>query len=333
MYATLHASERAVAAARRLAAPEPGPPPDGLRLLVDQVCAEAGTYDEDAARRALAQADGDVAGAVTLLRVWAATLPALASAIVAPEDERLTRRVSAAFADVPAGQWLGAAPQMRSRLLRWEPDEGGEGEPDVVDADEAPPTRAAAPRVGDLLAHLPIAAPPPEGDGPDPALQPLTLPATRGARLAALARGETGALVALAALGHARQREEVLLEATQAIVGVRIPHPRTGAPVRVAGAPVSRAEVITDAEVDGRPGFAIGFGATLGRVERRAIAIAIVDGGLQAGGEGALRESEILAAADGLATSGFVEHLCLPHYASFASYLSRVAADAEEDDE
>jgi alpha-D-ribose 1-methylphosphonate 5-triphosphate synthase subunit PhnI len=118
----------------------------------------------------------------------------------------------------------------------------------------------------------------------------------------------------------------VLIEATAVTVAVCAPHPRTGATVRIAEVPISEAEVVTDAEVDGRPGFAVGYGATLGHVERRAIAIAILDGGLQAGGEGHAPESALLAGVDGLATSGFVEHLCLPHHASFASYVARVAA-------
>lgn len=324
MYATLHASERAVEAARRLALPTN----DGLGALVDQVCAEAGAHDPAVARLAIRQADGDVARAVTLLRVWAATLPPLDVAPVAPCDVRIVRRISSAFPSVPGGQWLGAAPQLRSRLLDWPEDEplspaqkGAATEPPAACE---PPDRAATPRVADLLAQLPVSRPAPEADGPDPTERPLTVPASRGARLAALARGETGALVALASIGHARQREEVLAEAVAAIATVRAPHPRTGEPVAVAEVPVSQAEVITDAEVDGRPGFAIGFGATLGHVERRAIAGAIVDGALQTGGGGVLAEGSVLAAVDGLATSGFVEHLCLPHYASFASYISRV---------
>jgi alpha-D-ribose 1-methylphosphonate 5-triphosphate synthase subunit PhnI len=339
MYATLHACERAVDAARQLAQPAAGSDVTGLGALVDQVCAEAGTYAPDVARRAIAQADGDTARAVTLLRVWAATLPTLVAAAVAPEDVRLGRRVSAAFAEVPGGQWLGAAPQMRSRLIEWPADEqAGAPGPDPSPASGAgkePPTRADRQRVADLLSDLPVFTPAPEADGPDPAETPLTLPASRGARLAALARGETGALVAFASLGHARQREEVLVEATAATAGVRIAHPRTRTAVCVAEVPISQAEVITDAQVDGRPGFAIGYGATLGGVERRAIAIAIIDGALQGSADGAFTEGALLAGVDGLATSGFVEHLCLPHYASFASYLARVSepSDTEDDEE
>lgn len=336
MYATLHASEAVVAAARGLAeeAHEAGTA-DGLRALVDQVCAEAGTYAPDAARRAIAQSGGDVARGVTLVRVWAATLPVIQTLPLRPQDLRVQRRVSAAFAEVPGGQWLGPAPQFASRLLAW-PDDGRVADTDAGLVDEnghrdgVAPRRSSCPRVADLLEGLSIREAPVETEGPDPAERPIALPASRGTRLAALARGETGALVSYAGLAHSRQREEVLAEATLATAEIRIAHPRTGAPVRVAEVPVSDAEVITDAEVDGRPGFALGYGASLGGLERRAIAAAIIDGGLQAG-VGALDEAALLVSVDGPATSGFVEHLCLPHYASFASYLGRV--DAEIDGE
>ncbi len=338
MYATLIASARAVDASRRLA----GGAPDGsLGALVDQVCAEAGVWAPGVARSAIDQANGDVHRAVTLLRVWAATLPVLESVPVADEDRRLHRRISSAFADVPGGQWLGAAPQLLSRLLKWPDDPssvaaagmepGGEPTADgafVASATAAagPPTGAGAPRVADLVDHLPVLRPTPEPDGPDPVLEPLTTqPISRGARLAALARGETGALVTLANLGHAGQREEVLAEATTATATIRVGHPRTGRPVAVAEVDISQAETIADTEVDGRPGFVIGFGATIGRGERRAIAASILDGAMQAGVGGVLSESTVMAAIDGLATGGFVEHLCLPHYASFASYVGQVA--------
>src|SRR5699024_289542 len=91
--------------------------------------------------------------------------------------------------------------------------------------------------------------------------------------------------------------------------------------------PIVEAEAILDAEVDQRPGFAIGWGATMGTVERRAIAVALLDATMQADGEFAetleLDEQTLLNAVDGAATNGFVEHLRLPHHASFASYVAQ----------
>ncbi|PRC55770.1 phosphonate metabolism protein PhnI, partial [Mycobacterium sp. ITM-2017-0098] len=42
-----------------------------------------------------------------------------------------------------------------------------------------------------------------------------------------------------------------------------------------------------------------------------------------------LDEQTIISATDGPATNGFVEHLKLPHYAGFTSYLSHAATKEE----
>jgi alpha-D-ribose 1-methylphosphonate 5-triphosphate synthase subunit PhnI len=74
----------------------------------------------------------------------------------------------------------------------------------------------------------------------------------------------------------------------------------------------------------------MGWGATMGTVERRAIALALLDAAMQADGELreplVLDEQTVIAATDGPATNGFVEHLRLPHYAGFTAYLAQVAA-------
>ena len=123
MYATMHdgagvAAARAIAAQQRAADLELGQ----LPVLEDQVCAEAGLWAPDAARRAIVQAGGDVPRAVSLLKVWAATLPHLDSCPVAEPDIRIERRVSSAYQDIPGGQWLGYAPDLAPRILSWDDD-------------------------------------------------------------------------------------------------------------------------------------------------------------------------------------------------------------------
>jgi len=337
VYATVQASERLIAASRSLigAAGAPATAP-GLELLRDQVCAEAGVWAPEAAARALRQARGDVGRAVTLVRVWAATLPAHAAEPCDDASVRITRRVSAAFADIPGGQWLGSSPDFDSRLLDWgEADEspaavldGAGGAANGDPAGTGAPRRTALGRVGGLLRAAPgvgVAEPRDPGDGPDPFDEPLGSNPTREARQAALARGETGALVALANVALAGRREAVAGELCVGVAELCVPHPRSGRPVCVAEVPVSEATVCGDAEVDGTAGFALGFGISAGRVERRALAAAVIDATLEAGAPvGGLAELPALAAVDGLATSGFVDHLRLPHFASFASYLDRV---------
>lgn len=342
MYATMEETP-ALRAARALASQRSRAEAGGLDLLEQQVCAEAGLWAPEAARRALAQARGDVPRSVGLVRVWAATLPHVESCVVADEDTILLRRVSAAYAEIAGGQWLGIAPELSSRLLCWgdEDTAGGDGDEDSALAPTpestsppSPPARSDCPRVRQLLRDLPILQHDEHGDGDDPAVVALRPPLARPTRLGVLARGETAGLVSLASLVLAQRREAVLTELATTLVRLRVPHPRTGRPVVVAEVPVAEAEAVLDADVDGRPGFALGWGASLGELDRRAIALALIDGVVQAGGATTplvLDDQTITAAVDGSATNGFVEHLRLPHYASFASYVDQVRRSAPED--
>ncbi len=339
MYATMRETA-GLEAARALVTHRPG---GGERtdtsLLEEQLCAEAGLWEPAVARRALHQSRGDIAHAVSMLRVWAVTQPHVAAAPVRPDDVVVLRRLSSAYPQIPGGQWLGAAPELMPRELDWSQPAPGDGpaapeppeQPPGPGPDAKPPTRAGTPRVRDLIDGVAMRRPPVDGDGADPATTVPAPPYPRAAVLALLARGETGALVALAALILGRRSEAVLVELTVGVAGVRVPHPRTGVPCLAAEVPVTEVEVVLDAEVDGRPGLATGWGASLGTVERRAIALALLDAAMQADRE--LREpllldpQTVLAATDGPATNGFVEHLRLPHYAGFTAYLARAVPD------
>jgi alpha-D-ribose 1-methylphosphonate 5-triphosphate synthase subunit PhnI len=274
-----------------------------------------------------------------MLRVWAATQPHVHALPVSPDDIAIVRRLSSAYPRVPGGQWLGLAPDLLSRQLNWSDDPNPPQSPEwtadvmssagpVADA----PTRRATPRVRDLIDGARVVPAPDDGDGDDPARTVLTPPFTRANRLAMLARGETGALVALAALMLGRRQEAVMVELTVAVAAIRVSHPRTGVPCQVADVPITEVEVVLDADVDGRPGLATGWGASLGTVERRAISLSLLDAAMQADGGVSqpltLDEQTVIAATDGPATNGFVEHLRLPHYASFAAYLAQVAGKA-----
>lgn len=357
MYATMHDGP-GIAAARAIAARAGAASLDGgqLPVLEDQICAEAGLWAPDAARRAIVQAGGDVPRAVSLLKVWAATLPHLESFPIDASDVRVLRRISSAYQDVPGGQWLGYAPDLAPRILSWddEPDATERAavepgpiepavEPDAIESDAVErvpvaldaPSRVAVPRARDLLADLPLKTCPGDGDGADPAAGMPVPPFDRATRAGVLASGDTASLVTLASLILNRRREAVLAELTVNTVAVRVPHPRTGVPCVVADVPVVEADAIVDADVDGAPGFAVGWGASMGSIERRAISLALIDGAIQADGEldesVPLNEQTVVGAADGSANNGFVEHLRLPHYASFASYAAQARAGRRDD--
>ncbi|BBY83767.1 carbon-phosphorus lyase complex subunit PhnI [Mycolicibacterium pulveris] len=332
MYASMHEND-ALEAARAIAdrrAVQPGSRTD-TSALEEQVCAEAGLWELAAARRALHQSRGDASHAVSMLRVWAATQPHVQALPVGPDDVAIVRRLSSAYPRVPGGQWLGIAPELRSRQLDWTDErptvDVPGGRPTVAQAADAP-TRAGTPRVRDLIDDAVVLTGAADGDGDDPARAVMTPPFTRANRLALLARGETGALVALAALILGRRQEAVMVELTVGTAVIRVPHPRSGAPCAVAEIPITEVEVVLDADAGGGPALVTGWGATLGTVERRAISLALLDAAMQADGDMrepvTLDEQTVIAATDGPATNGFVEHLRLPHYASFAAYLAQV---------
>lgn len=338
MYASMHENP-ALDAARAIARSSRRGNEVNTAMLEEQICAEAGLWEPAAARRALDQSHGDPSHAVSMLRVWAAAQPHVDTLTIQSTDTVLTRRLSSAYPQIPGGQWLGFAPELTTRQLDWSTrDDTGEappapahptpGTPDP--ATEDAPRRADTVRVRDLIQGAPTKSAPADGPGDDPARSVLVAPHTRPNRLAMLARGETGALVSLAAMILGRRQEAVLVELSVATVILRIPHPRSGIAVAVGEVPITEVEVVLDANVDGRPGLALGWGATLGTVERRAIALALLDAAMLADGELAepllLDEQTVIAATDGPATIGFVEHLRLPHYAGFTAYLAQAAA-------
>jgi alpha-D-ribose 1-methylphosphonate 5-triphosphate synthase subunit PhnI len=203
MYASMHEND-ALDAARAIARSAAGRPGGQINTtaLEEQVCAEAGLWETSAARRALDQSRGDTAHAVSMLRVWAATQPHVHGLPVNADDVAIVRRLSSAYPRVPGGQWLGFAPDLIPRQLDWadKPDERVPEPAPAPDATGEAPTRSATPRVRDLIDGARVMTAPNDGDGDDPARTVLTPPFTRANRLAMLARGETGALVALAAL-------------------------------------------------------------------------------------------------------------------------------------
>ena len=82
--------------------------------------------------------------------------------------------------------------------------------------------------------------------------------------------------------------------------------------------------------------FTLGVGLTPGRLERRAIASAMLDAATTRAGTdpGVARapydDREFIAlVVDGQEASGFVEHLKLPHHVTFASDLERVRASRD----
>ena len=330
----------------------------GLRLLVDQVMGEGSLYAPDLAALAVAQAEGDPIEAAFLLRAYRSTLPRIGYSLPASGDElRVRRRISSAFKDIPGGQVLGRTRDYTQRLL--DLDGSGAAHPTTADRQnghrpDEPPNEdgpPAFPKVIDELwsEGLVPPRPPQTGDEPEPfdiTRDAPRYPAPRSARLQALARGETGFMVAMAysvmrgfGAGH-----PTIAELRVGELPVKIGHPLTGHPVTIGTVELTEVEAIShassgvgagsagnlglDADRAARaaPRFDLGYGAVFGQHERKAIAMAILDTALSIPGNTgpAADEEFVLQHCDPIESSGFVEHLKLPHYVTFQSQLDRL---------
>jgi alpha-D-ribose 1-methylphosphonate 5-triphosphate synthase subunit PhnI len=302
---------------------------------VDRVMTEGSLYDRELAALAIKQAQGDLVEAIFLLRAYRTTLPRIAVSL--PLDTgRMTirRRISSAFKDLPGGQLLGPTYDYTHRLLDF-----------TLAADAAPiaaqpaaqPVAEFMPRVADLLAQEGLLETNPPDSGAEPAdltRQPLDFPAGRDLRLQALARGDEGFLLALAyssqrGYGHSHPfAGEIRLGE----VTVMIEPEELGFGIEIGEISVTECQMINQflGSKDQPPQFTRGYGLAFGAAERKAMAMALVDRGLRAGelGEetGAPIQDEefVLAHADNVEASGFVQHLKLPHYVDFQSELEMI---------
>jgi alpha-D-ribose 1-methylphosphonate 5-triphosphate synthase subunit PhnI len=301
--------------------------------LVGQVMSEGGLYAPTLAARAVKQAQGDAAEASFLLRAYRSTLERFDETVPAdPDDLFATRRVSPAYKDVPGGQMLGATKDYTQRLLEFDFDDADPTEEwDLPDEDPE-----SLRNVMEVLREEGLVADPEptgEDDAFDTTRDPVMFPAPRDAVLQELARGETGAVTALAysALRGYGQVHPTLGEVRVGELPVRIEHPYTGDAVEVTSVQVTESESVVPvyAKRDD-PQFAFGYGLVFGRNERKAIGMTILDASIQLDGDDPAEDAEfVLDTVDGIDSFGFIEHLKLPHYVTFQSILDRVRAIRE----
>ena len=357
-------------------APAPWAPTEQViarfRLAVDRVMGEAGLYDEDSAAAAFRQAEGDTLEAAHLLRAYRSTLPRLAiGEPVDPDELFILRRIVPAFRQPDGPQLLGRTSDYTGRMLEKPATQPPPSAPRSTSNGTASSNYTAnnhthnghasngaasrkrtqaerhPRRFLDLLRELDLAVDHRDGTDPEPfdiTRSPARPPAPRSAVLAAMARAETGALVALwyrSILGPDGDIHEVTLgEVRHGRLPLRVRHPHTGNPVTVGEFRVTEAEAIED--LDGvdedRSRFDVGYGLCFGHNERKAIAMANLDiANRRFGGSGPL-EQLLLLTTDGLDSGGFLEHLKLPHYVTFRSMVERkqalqaAAAAGEQDD-
>ena len=327
-----------------------------LSLAVDRVMAEGSLYDRDLAALAIKQARGDSIEAIFLIRAYRTTLPRFgASRAIDSGAMHCLRRISATFKDAPGGQILGPTFDYTHRLLDFSlaanGAAGGADEPAAAaDPAEAPGPAAASlagamPRVSDRLAGDALLQAEAMGDDepPDLTREPLDYPPPRALRLQALSRADEGFALSLAystQRGYGRNHP-FIGELRVGTVEVELDIPELGLAVCIGAITLTECETVNQftGSKKAPAQFTRGYGLTFGHTERKAIAMALLDRALRweelgedNSGAPAQDAEFVLAHADNIQATGFLEHIKLPHYVDFQSELElvrRLRAEAQ----
>ncbi len=302
-----------------------------LGLAVDRTMGEGSLYDRELAALAILQSRGDLIEAIFLVRAYRTTLPRFGySQPIDTAEMEIERRISATFKDLPGGQLLGPTFDYTHRLL-----DPSIAEDERVDAPAARPSQPEpAPRVTDLLGHQGLIEDDvnePQDEIGDLTREPMEFPLSRDRRLQALARGDEGFLLAL---GYSTQRgygrsHPFVGEIRIGEVEVELDVPELGFAVSLGRIRVTECQMVNKFKGNAKvpPQFTRGYGLVFGQAERKAMAMSLVDRSLRAGELGedvnhpAQDEEFVISHSDNVQSTGFVEHLKLPHYVDFQGEL------------
>jgi alpha-D-ribose 1-methylphosphonate 5-triphosphate synthase subunit PhnI len=112
---------------------------------------------------------------------------------------------------------------------------------------------------------------------------------------------------------------------------VRITHPLTGRPATIGWVEASEVHYVSGGygalHDEERPDYHFGYGLVIGRDERKAIAMGIIDASLRYAKQDdtspVASQEFVVSHVDSVEASGFVEHLKLPHYVTFQAGQQR----------
>jgi alpha-D-ribose 1-methylphosphonate 5-triphosphate synthase subunit PhnI len=302
-----------------------------LGLAVDRTMGEGSLYDRELAALAIVQARGDLIEAIFLVRAYRTTLPRFGySRPIDTGAMLIERRISATFKDLPGGQLLGPTFDYTHRLL----DPSLMGDSPVEEPAARDSVREEAPRVTDLLGHQGLIEPDvnePQDEIGDLTREPLEFPLNRDLRLQALARGDEGFLLAL---GYSTQRgygrsHPFVGEIRIGEVEVELDIPELGFALNLGRIRVTECQMVNKFKGNAKvpPQFTRGYGLVFGQAERKAMAMSLCDRSLRARELGedvnhpAQDEEFVISHSDNVQSTGFVEHLKLPHYVDFQGEL------------
>lgn len=319
-----------------------------LSLSVTRVMAEGSLYDRDLAALAIKQARGDLIEAIFLMRAYRTTLPRFAfSKPIKTAEMDVSRRISATFKDLPGGQILGPTFDYTHRLLDFTLMANGEDPAEAPQGEQ--PVDENMPRVlDDILNYEGLIQdePTPVDDTApvaDLTREPVKFPARRDLRLQNLSRGDEGFVLAL---GYSTQRgyansHAFVGEIRYGTVSVEIEPEELGFAIDIGDIELTECETVNKFKGSKTklPQFTRGYGLVFGQNERKSIAMALVDRAMRANemGEqimGPAQDSEfVMEHSDNVQSTGFVEHIKLPHYVDFQGELElvrRMRAEVEE---
>lgn len=170
---------------------------------------------------------------------------------------------------------------------------------------------------------------------PDLTRQPLELPASRALRLQALARADEGFTLSLAystQRGYGRTHAFVG-ELRIGRVAVQVDLPELGFAVEIGEVELTECDTVNQFKGSRTepPQFTRGYGLVMGQSERKAISMSLVDRALRwqelgedFAGTPAQDEEFVLSHCDNIQSTGFLEHIKLPHYVDFQAELELV---------
>ena len=324
---------------------------DQLSHLVDRVMGEGSLYSRYHAALAVKQAEGDPIEASFILRAYRSTLPRICSSVYWDRaDERVVRRISSAFKDIPGGQILGATNDYRQRILDFSID--AETESIVREKVESYLSSSVSPEKAENTGNVPKVVELLQEEGlvrtyavaeDDPAVditrESVSFPLHRSGRLQLMSRSETGSILSLAysSMRGYGSIHPTIAELRVTSVPLFIQHPyRRNERILCGRVTVTETEILAKFDKDngeGTASFTLGYGCCFGNNEVKAISMAVLDRCMKSKEVTAPAEDQefVLSHIDGIESSGFCAHFKLPHYITFQAELDRVREAKKEE--
>lgn len=313
-----------------------------FRMALDKIMGEGGFYDPEYAAIAFKQAEGDIFEGAFILRAFRATLERrYFSDIISTRDMYVMRRISSSFREIPGGQVLGPTKDYTQRTLDVDKVDENLAEwqhflkelEERIDPEKWQSVSTYG-KVIDLLRDeglLKAVRADEDRTLKDITREAIKFPAPRSARLQAMARAETGGLMAM---GYSSMRgfgsvHPTVGELRYGAVKIHIRDPR-GHKRYIGKIKVTEAEMISKVKSPANkksvPYFSIGYGLCFGQNDTKAICMGILDRSMRdpEGGSPSNDQEFVLYHTEGIESYGFTNHLKLPHYVTFMSGLDNL---------